>query len=89
MRVSYPIKKVIEALQSLKFACGFPINDAVFFVACDCEKQAEEGLCWPMALQVEKGMLWVENLLVSSPVHKSLFIAVCPDSIASLPRSGC
>ena len=39
-----------------------------------------------MRLQVEKGMLWAENLLVSSSVRKSFFIAVCPDSIASVIR---
>lgn len=39
-----------------------------------------------MRLQVEKGMLWAENLLVSSSVRKSIFIAVCPDSIAGVIR---
>src|SRR5205823_3641724 len=43
-------------------------------------------LCWRMRLQVEKGMLWAKTLLVSSSVCKSLFIAVCPASIASVIR---
>ncbi len=37
-----------------------------------------------MKLQVEKGILWARTLLVSSSVCKSLFIVICPDSIASL-----
>jgi hypothetical protein len=37
-----------------------------------------------MRLQVEKGMLWAENHLAPSSVRKSLFIAICPDFIASV-----
>ena len=39
-----------------------------------------------MRFQVEKGMHWAENLLASSSVCKSLFMAICPDSIASVIR---
>jgi hypothetical protein len=44
------------------------------------------GHYWRMRFQVEKGMHWAENLLASSSVYKSLFMAISPDSIASVIR---